>query len=81
MLAFLRCTVYLKEHDLPITPCAPLSVIFHTPDLSAMALTVMVFSENVGTTFMTPFDLQLQLPGRTFNKAHLKVIDWIHVDN
>lgn len=55
MLALPRCRVSLEESGLPMTPCVLLSVIFHTLDISAMALPMMGFSENVGTTFMFPF--------------------------
>lgn len=47
--------VSLEESGLPTTPWVPLSVIFHTLDISAMALPMMGFSENVGATFMFPF--------------------------
>lgn len=47
--------VSLEESGPPTTTRVPLSVIFHTPDLSARALTGMAFSESSGTTFMFPF--------------------------
>lgn len=48
-------SVSLEESGLPTTTRVPLSVTFHTPDLSARALTGMAFSESSGTTFMFPF--------------------------
>lgn len=81
-LTLLRCTgSSLEESSLPITTHVSLSVIFHTPDLLARALTGMVFSESSGTPFMCLSWQAAVIVTQGFNKAHLKVVDCTHGDN